>query len=95
MHAGGRGRPGRTHGFGVQIPVGQGFSALPAGKPLCKGRAVADDDWYPPPEEYVTVACLTNDHVSCLGSLRCACLCHQNGSGKDHEFGKEPGLHLD
>jgi len=44
---------------------------------------VAKDEWYPPPDEYVTVACLTNDHVSCLGSLRCACLCHQNGAGTE------------
>jgi len=42
-------------------------------------------DGYPPPEEYVTVACLTNDHLSCTGAVRCACTCHTNGAVHDEE----------
>ncbi|HTZ09098.1 MAG TPA: hypothetical protein VMB72_08500 [Acidimicrobiales bacterium] len=37
---------------------------------------------YPDPENYVSVACLTNDHLSCQGHpvVRCACPCHRDGA---------------
>lgn len=56
---------------------------------MCQFRLVPRADFpdrqqpsYPEPRDYVSVACLTNDHVSCQGRpiVHCACPCHRNGS---------------